>query len=54
VAFLAAEAFHFSDRETAYADFGQRFAHFVELERLEYRLDSLHCAPRFVCQKTGA
>jgi hypothetical protein len=40
-----AEAFDLGHGESAHADLGQRFAHFVELERLEYRLDFLHAEP---------
>src|SRR5205814_696155 len=42
VPFLAAEALHFRDREPRDADFGQRLAHFIELERLDDGFDLLH------------
>ena len=42
VALLAAEALDLGDGEAGDADLGQRFAHFVELERLDDRFDLLH------------
>src|SRR5436190_20486445 len=45
VALLAAEPLHLGDRESGDPDFGQRFAHFVELERFDDRFDLLHGGP---------
>src|SRR5271154_7563062 len=42
VALLPAEAFHFRDGDTGDACFAQCLLHFVELERLDNRLDFLH------------
>jgi hypothetical protein len=42
VALLPAEALHFGDREAGHADFGERLAYFVELERFDDRFDLLH------------
>lgn len=42
MALLPAEAFHFRDGDTGNARFAQRFLHFIELERLDNRLDFLH------------
>src|SRR6266496_4756002 len=42
VALLAAEALHLGHRKARDADFGQRLAHFVELERLDDRFDFFH------------
>ena len=46
VALLAAEAFDFRDRDALHADGGQRFTHFVKLERLDDGGDQFHaCSP---------
>jgi hypothetical protein len=39
---LAAETLHLGDGEPGDADFGERLAHLVELERLHDRFDFLH------------
>ena len=42
VALLAAESLDLGDRQAGDADFGQRLAHLVELERLDDRFDFFH------------
>src|ERR1022692_185881 len=42
VPFLAPEALHFRNGQTGDANLGKRFAHFVELERLDDCFDFLH------------
>src|SRR5690606_34371607 len=47
VALLPPETLHLGDGQAGDADFGQAFAHLVQLERLDDRLDLLH--PRLSC-----
>jgi len=47
VALLAAETLHFGDRDALHADFGQRLAHVVQLERLDDRHDQFHAHSSF-------
>jgi len=42
VAFLAAETLHLGHRQAGDTDFGERLAHFVELERFHDRFDFFH------------
>jgi len=42
---LQAEALDFSHHHAAHADRGQRFAHLVQLERLDCRDDQFHVLP---------
>ncbi|CAM2160993.1 hypothetical protein PT2222_90210 [Paraburkholderia tropica] len=48
MALLAAEALHFGDGQAREAHFGERLAHFVELERFDDGGNAFHGDPRSV------